>query len=113
MYKTHKLTLKQKRDICQRAYKLSFNWWVDTLDCSISICRQKVDMTFEEIMKKLDKTSLFFMMHRNSEVENYLEVGFRTGIDVEYFLWLQVDPKFIPELTKEIEMAEEPNSKRR
>jgi hypothetical protein len=100
MYKTQNLTLEQKRDICQLAYESCFNWWVDTLDCSISFHRKRIDLTFEEIMEKLDETSLFFMIHRNLDPENHLEVGFRTGSDVEYFLWLQVDPKFIPELTK-------------
>ena len=105
-YETQNLTLEQKRNICQFAYENCFNWWVDILDCSISFCRQRIDMTFEEAMKKLDETSLFFMIHRNLDPENHLEVGFRTGASVEYFLWLQVDPKYIPELTKGIDEKE-------
>jgi len=99
-FRTNHLTLEQKRDLCQRAHDKCFNWWADILDCSQSFCRQKIDLTFEEIMAKLDNQAFFTVIHRNNGSEDHLEIGFRTSGDPDYFLWMQLLPEHIPEFTE-------------
>ena len=89
--KANKLTLKQKKELILAAKAVCFEWWVDILDCSKSWYRQKTDMSFEDIMKKFDKTCHFIVIHRNFGRENHIEVGFCTmGKGPDYFLWINV-----------------------
>lgn len=103
-YKTLNLTLEQKTDILRRAKEVCDYWWVDILDCSKSWRRQKIDMSFEEIMLKYDGSHLS-IIHRDLPPENHLEIGFRIGepLGPDYFLWIILDPKYIPEFTAGLE----------
>lgn len=96
---TRNLTLAEKREICHRAYHKCFNWWADILDCSESFHRKQIDMSFEEIMEKLDDNAHFSIIHRTFD-DDYLEVGFSTMKTPSYFLWMELDPEFIPEFTE-------------
>lgn len=102
-YDTHDLTIEQKVDILHRAKAVCYNWWVDILDCSKSFHRQKIEMSFEEIMAKFDDRSFFVIIHRTFH-ENYLEIGFSTMDTPDYFLWMMLDPKYIPEFTKGVKI---------
>lgn len=102
-YKTRELTLEQKRDLCYRAKEKCDRWWTDILDCSKSFCRQSIEMSFEDIMAKLDQKCHFAIIHRNNSMENYLEVGFSTmGRGPDYFLWINLDIKYLEEFTKDL-----------
>jgi hypothetical protein len=98
-YNTIKLIIEQKVEILHRAKAVCSHWWVDILDCSKSYRRQQIDMPFEEIMSKFDGRAIS-VIHRNLPPENFLEIGFRTSTDPEYFLWLILDTKYIPEFTE-------------
>ena len=63
-YKIDKLTMKQKKSICKDAYKVATKWWVDILDCNVSIARQQITMPFEDIMKKLGSGTLFSVINQ-------------------------------------------------
>ena len=103
-FNTRTLSLKQKRDLCYSAKEKCDRWNVDILDCSKSFCRQLIEMSFEDIMAKLNEKCHFAVMHRNSSVENYLEIGFSTmNKGPDYFLWIHLDPKHIDEFTKNLE----------
>lgn len=96
-FNTSKLTLEQKRFLCQKFHEICDRWWVDVLDCSKSPLRKTVEMPFEKAMELLDQSALFFMFHRyNPPTEDYIEVGFRSGTNPEYFLWIQSDLSIPP-----------------
>lgn len=102
-YDVRHLKLEEKHALCIRAKELAHNWWVDKLDCNESFRRQLIEMPFDEIMQKLDQNSHFFFIHRIHSGD-YLEVGFRTSGAInepDFFLWLQVEPNFIPQLVEE------------
>lgn len=85
------LSLDQKRKLCELAYQHSFKWWVDQLDCSKSMARESVDMSFEEILSRLKPSSHFIVIKRNNSWENHYEVGFREGVLIDHFLFIQVE----------------------
>lgn len=97
-YETSQLTLEQKQDLCYRAHAICLNWWADILDCNKSFCRQRIECSFEEIMERFDTQAMFSVVHRCNDVENYLEIGFRTMTNPDYFLWICVDSQHIETL---------------
>ena len=102
-YKTDNLNLKAKKKILRDAKSKCYNWWVDILDCNKSWSRQRIDMPFENIIKKLKNNSHFVIIHRKGyEPKNQkdindvfrwkLEFGFSTlGLGPSYFLWIYVE----------------------
>jgi len=101
---TRKLSLKEKYDLCYLAKDKCYKWWVDILDCSKSFCRKTIEMPFDEIMAKLNGKAHFTIIHRNNDMENYLEVGFSTmNNGPDYFLWIVLDIKYLREFTKNLE----------
>ena len=108
-YNTTHLTKEQNIDLLNKAYKVADHWWVDILDCSKSWARQEIDMSFEDAMSIIYDGTRITVIHRFlPPVEDNLEIGFRvycTNVDhtnVDYFLWLILDKKYIPEFTKNL-----------
>lgn len=87
------LTKEQKIELMQEAKPLVFEWWVDILDCKVSFHRQRIEMSFEEIMDKFTDKCHFVFIHRRGHIydNDYIETGFCTFGQPEYFLWLHVE----------------------
>ena len=49
-YNTKYLSMDEKVSMFWDCMEISYDWWADTLDCSVSYSRQKFDCTFEEIL---------------------------------------------------------------
>jgi hypothetical protein len=105
-YETRELTLTQKKKILKDAYKCSFKWHVDILDARKSWQRQKIEMSFEDALKKLDKDCHYVFIHRKGfkgSRETYpneyvLEIGFSTMKgEPTYFLFIFCDQEKLPE----------------
>lgn len=102
-FKTEGLTLQQKKEILEEAYKVNTKWWVDKLEVSFSWSRKRVDMPFNEILEKLRSNSHFVIIHRNSIIDGeYAEIGFRTMAmtDVDYFLWIYINLEDLYKIVK-------------
>lgn len=81
------LSLTDKQILLNQAYEKSSSFWVDHLDCSKSWSRVKVDMTYEEVLTKLEASSHFTVILRNNpNGEVYGEVGFVSNDS--YYLWI-------------------------
>ena len=89
------LSFKQRKELLTIAKEKSYNWWVDILEDSC-VYRKRIDMSFEEIIEKFDNTCHFHIVHRNNNLENYLEIGFSTLKSPDYFLWILLDVELIP-----------------
>ncbi|MBD3261418.1 MAG: hypothetical protein GF334_07010 [Candidatus Altiarchaeales archaeon] len=101
-YKIHELTLERKQELLREAKEKAYEWWVDILDCNISITRRRIDMEFEEALKKATEPTYFFFIHRKG-YENWkwhLEVGYRTMTSPDYFLWIRVEEDLIDDIVK-------------
>lgn len=79
----------QKRlDIFNWAYSISFNYWSDILDCSKSFKRQKVDISYEEAIKRVHSKWRMYINDRNERM--CIELVLSSYTDPEYFIWLNV-----------------------
>jgi hypothetical protein len=79
----------------------SLEWWIDELDCTKSFQRQRIDMSFEEVLKKFKLTSHFVVINRHNE---YGEIGFCTFKEPDYFLWINVNLEIFHEITKKFDL---------
>jgi hypothetical protein len=52
-YNTGELSLEENASLFKDCMKISYEWWADKLDCSVSIARQKIDCSFETILGRL------------------------------------------------------------
>jgi len=113
-YKVNNLNFKKKKEIIKHSYNICFDWWVDKLDCSESWSRQKVDMTFDEIMSKFTNDSLFVIIHRRgyeswkkSEIYKWKgEIGFCTMGDPSWYLWIYITENNLVELINKYNLKE-------
>ena len=93
-YNTREISLDQKRRLLEEARKLSYNIWVDILDCKKNFARERIDMVWDEIMAKFNGECFFTVILRpNLGEPAHLEVCFRTMSTPDYFLWVLVDTK--------------------
>lgn len=101
-YDTSSLTHEQQISLLKEAKLLCRLWWVDILDCSKSCARQRTEMLFDEIMARFKKDSHFvFINRKGSDPDGYvLETGFRAMSQVDYFLWIHLDEKYINRFLK-------------
>lgn len=103
-YDTTQMDLETKRQILERAKEMSFKWWTDELDCTKSFRRQPVDLSWQEIVEKLDQSAHFTIIHRVG-VERLLEVGFSTlKGSPSYFLWIQIDEDLLDAFVEEFDL---------
>ena len=42
-YNTDNLSMDQKASMLRDCMKASYDWWADTLSCSVSVARQRLD----------------------------------------------------------------------
>jgi hypothetical protein len=97
-YNTWGLTLDQKTEILKDALDRSSDWHVDVLDARKSWARQKIEISFDDILKKLDDDCHFVFIHRKGFLgasgkplpgEYQLEIGFATMRgEPSYFLFI-------------------------
>ena len=88
-YKTEHLTFDEKKQILNEARKKCFIWWVDILK---NYKREKIDITFDDMMKKFKEDSHLIITLRDDIIEGmYFEVAFRITEIVDYFLWIKLN----------------------
>jgi hypothetical protein len=74
---------------------VSYKWWADKLDCSVSFSRKRYDCTFDEILEHLGDKAHAVVIDRGTwggfdKIEHF-EVGFRSmESPVDYFLFIEV-----------------------
>jgi len=95
--------LHDAKDVCETMY-------VDELSVLKSMRRQRIDMSFEEIIKKVTKNTSFTFVIRTDNKKEYLEVGLQTVqldesfYSKEYFLWIICDIKHAFDLTAKYQL---------
>lgn len=100
-YNVSELTLRQRINVMKLAKEKANKWWVDELDCTNSFQRQKIDMSFEDIIKKFKEKSHFVIINRHGE---YGEIGFCTLKELDYFLWINISIEILEEIIKKFNL---------
>ena len=103
-YNTKDLSMEEKTSMFRDCKEISYDWWADTLDCSVSWSRQRFDCTFEEILGYLKEDTYVVVIDRGTwggplgENREHFEIGFRTmDSAIDYFLFIQMDSeKMLP-----------------
>lgn len=94
-YNTSGLTIETKVDLLKSAKELSRRWWVDVLNMG-NARRELVEMSFDEMVSKLNNKCHFVVIMRNNPFndESYGEIGFSTIMDnPECFLFIELEFK--------------------
>jgi len=93
-YNIQELSLLQKTELLNDCKEICIDWWVDKLDCSESFARQRLNMSFDEIMSKLDDSAHFVVIDRSYypiDEKKHFEIGFRAMTTIDYFLFIWVE----------------------
>jgi hypothetical protein len=106
-YNLRGLSINEKAALFYDCKDVSYRWWADKLDCSVSASRQRIDCSFESILEQLNEKAHVVVIDRGQwgdfdKIEHF-EVGFRTMDDhpVDYFLFIEVESeKMLPILDK-------------
>jgi len=101
-YKVDSLSLEKKKSILELAKKLSYEYHIDKLDCSISWARRQIDMSFEEVMKKFGDSCHFVVILRKGFDchENKGEIGFSTMTGIDYYLFIYLTEENLEKIIK-------------
>ena len=85
--------MDKKIELLKEAREMSYKWWVDILDVNTSFARQRTDMDFDDVLKRVNDSTHFVFIHRKgySNWEHHLEIGFRTMEAKDHFLFIYVD----------------------
>ena len=102
-FSTKHMSVEELQSMFRDCMEISYEWLANTLDCTISISRQYLDCSFEEILSRLKEDTHVVVINRGTwgclvgqEREHY-EIAFRTmTLPVDYFLSVQVDSEKMP-----------------
>ena len=110
-YNTNNLSMAEKRSMLIDCRDISYDWWTNTLDCSISISRQHFDCTFDEILEYLSENTAVVCIDRGTwggsfgDDREYFEIGFRAmSSPVNYFLFIQVYSDKMPPILEKYKL---------
>ena len=106
-YDTRNLSLEQKIAILKNCKEICFRWWTDKLDCSVSLARQSIDMTFDGIMEKFNNEAYFVVIDRDFypiDKMKHFEIGFRAMSGIDYFLFLWVEDEKMPAIIEKYKL---------
>jgi hypothetical protein len=102
-YNAKNLSMDEKISMFRDCMEISYVWWADTLDCSVSTSRQYFKCSFDEILSCLKEDSHVVVINRGTwggpigENREHFEIAFRTMTSpVDYFLFIQVDTEKMP-----------------
>lgn len=101
-YNIDTISIQKKKKIINEALSVCYEWHVDKLDCSESFRRQRIEMSFENIVLKLKNSSHFTIIHRRNIYDGeYGEIGFcQMEKGITYFLWIFITISELEKLTK-------------
>jgi len=93
-FDTRNFSYIKKRNILMTAKSLCYDCYIEKRDYSISREKRSASISFEDVMKKFTPQSHFVIIHRWIDFKTqkpYLEIGFCTFTEPEYFLCLYLD----------------------
>jgi hypothetical protein len=101
-YKTN-LTFAQQIELMKYAKSICQTWIYEELECSISCMRRRVEKDFDDalVIFKEHKTHFCVIFRNVMEHHKYLEISMSDFKTPSSFLWIHLDPSYIPEICKD------------
>ena len=98
-YKTN-LTFTQQVELMKHAKSICQTWFYEQLDCSKSARRMPVEKDFDEalVIFKEYKTHFCVIFRGVMKYHQYLEISMSDFKTPSSFLWIHLDPSYIPEI---------------
>ena len=95
-YNVQTLTHEERVTLLWDCKAISYKWWADKLDCSVSYARQRIECTFDEILEHLVHRAHLVVIDRGTwgdfDKRKHFEIGFRSMEDpVDFFLFIEVE----------------------
>lgn len=107
-YNTRYLSLTQKIELLKDSKSICYTWWVDKLDCSISFARQRIDMSFEEIMEMFSDSAHFVVIDRKFhplDKVKHFEIGLSAMTSpTDYFLFIWIEDEKMPDILEKYKL---------
>ena len=110
-YNTKNLSMDEKRSMFYDCKDVSYMWHADILDCNVSMSRQHLDCSFDEILGHLKDDAYVVVIDRGTwggpagENREHFEIGFRRiDAQVDYFLFIQVDSDKMPPILEKYKL---------
>lgn len=111
-YKVDDLSMDEKTAMLRDCMKISYAWWANKLDCSVSFSRQRYDCSFEEILGRLKEDTYVVVINRGtwgdvrSEGKEHFEIAFRTmELPIDYFLFIEVESEKMPPILEKYHLS--------
>lgn len=115
-YNTKMMSKEEKVALLWECHTICYEWWVDKLDCSESFSRQRIDCTFDDILRHFDDESHLVVVDRGTwgdfDNREHFEVAFRSMENpVDFFLFIEVESdRMLPIIEKyRLELLRMPN----
>ena len=102
-YQVKDLDLDAKKHLLTDAKKASFKWYINILDCNISLASKPSSLSFEEVIRELSESTHVVFINRGIDLISgrpYFETGFSTinSGRPDYLLFIHLYPKEANEL---------------
>lgn len=101
-YKTN-LTFAQQVELMKYAKSICQTWIYEQLDCSVSCQRRQVEKSFDDALAIFEeyKTHFCVIFRGIMPHHKYLEISMSDFKHPASFLWIHLDPSYIPEICKD------------
>ena len=108
-YNAHDLSIDEKKSLLTDCMEVSYEWFVNTLDCSVSLSRKNYECSFEEILSYLKEDSHIVVidrkLFRDANEPMHFEVGFSQMIDaIDYLLFIKIDSELMPPILEKYQL---------
>jgi hypothetical protein len=111
-YNTGVFNMDEKAAMLRDCMDVSYEWWVDKLDCAVSPARQRIDCSFETIIERLGEDVYVFVIDRGcwgglpGDDREHFEAGFRSmEVPIDYFLFIEVESEKMPPILEKYHLV--------
>lgn len=99
-YDTNIMSLDDKKKLLEDAHKVAIKWWVDKLTPK-NLHRQKIDMSFIDILEKLDAEKSYYVVIERNYPCKHGEIGFCSSfVNESFYLFIQVSSENLEKIVK-------------
>ncbi len=105
MHVFYDMKIPNVKELFDDAKEKAYNTRIDILDCSISMSRQRSELSYDEILELYNnQCHTVFIVRRYDWPGTHLEIGFSTMKSPSYFLFINVDIEHLDFFVKKYDL---------